>query len=545
MVALRVLLLPSLILVASLVNGSLLIAAEVLLLDFSSTSCGPCQEMRPVVQRLAAAGYRIRHVDIVKESALASQFKVDQVPTFVALVDGREQARMIGAGTYEELVGILTPRTSMPQGAVARGQSPDPVPNDSQGHLASVSGDGAPMSTYANLDTPQAGRIVELEDPNQAPLKSSQPPGNPFGNAAPLQSAQPSVAQPAPSAEHTKLLESTVKISVEDSSGTSAGTGTIVDAREGQALLLTCGHLFRESAGKGPIVVTFYQATPSGAQVRETAQGTLLNYDLERDLALVVVKPTTPVQALPIAPMNTQLAPGSGVRTVGCNGGANPTVLESQITTIDRYQGPPNVEVAGAPVEGRSGGGLFNAAGQLIGVCFAADPQSNEGLYASLPSIQAKLDSMQLSLVYQTPSLSSANPAAPTQAAAVPPAQPTADEFASVPVPNMAVRDMAIRGQDAIEEPRDEFASIPAPVSQVQALNSDEQMALAEIQRRGLNSEVICIIRPQDPTGKSEVITLNNVSPGFVDALSKQQSASGGMPTMSSPATAAAGRLLR
>jgi S1-C subfamily serine protease len=544
MVVLRVFSLPCFIVAVSLVvNSSQLGAAEVMLLDFGSTSCAPCQEMRPVVQRLAAAGYRVRHVDIVKESALASQFKVDQVPTFVALVDGREQARMIGAGTYEELVGILTPRASEPQGAVARGQSPDPLPNDSRAPLAAVNGAAAPMPTYTNLDTPQAGRIVEIEDPNQAPLRNSPPPGNPFGNAAPLQSAQPPVAQSAPSADHAKLLESTVKISVEDSNGTSAGTGTIVDARAGQALLLTCGHLFRESAGKGPITVTFYQATPSGAQIRETATGTLLNYDLERDLALVVVKAASPVKALAIAPANTPLAPGSAVKTVGCNGGANPTVLESQITTIDRYQGPPNVEVAGAPVEGRSGGGLFNAAGQLIGVCFAADPQSNEGLYASLPSIQAKLDSMQLSLVYQTPSLSSENPAASTQAAA-PPAQPTAEEFASVPVPNMAVRDTAIRGQDAIEEPGNEFASVPSSAPQSQVLSADEQAALAEIQRRGLNSEVICIIRPQDPTGKSEVITLNNVSPGFVDALSNQQSASGGMP-MSSPATAAAGRLLR
>jgi thiol-disulfide isomerase/thioredoxin len=537
MVALRVFSLPCLILAAScVVNGGVLSAAEVMLLDFSSTSCAPCQEMRPVVQRLAAAGYKIRHVDIVKESALASQFKVDQVPTFVALVDGREQARMIGAGSYEELVQILTPRAP---GAQVRGQSPDPAVNNSQAHLASVNGNGAPMSTYADLDTPQAGRIIELEDPNKQPLRNAAPPANPFGNAAPQQPTHAPVAQAAPSAEHAKLLESTVKISVEDAEGTSAGTGTVVDAREGQALLLTCGHLFRESAGKGPITVTFYQSTPSGAQVRETAVGTLLNYDLERDLALVVVKPASPVKALPIAPMNTQLAPGSGVRTVGCNGGANPTVLESQITTIDRYQGPPNVEVAGAPVEGRSGGGLFNSAGQLIGVCFAADPQSNEGLYASLPSIQAKLDSMQLSLVYQTPSLSSATATSVTQAA--PPMEPTPapDAFASVPIP-----DVAIRGQDAIEEPVDEFSSIPASVSQSQPMSSDEQAALAEIQRRGLNSEVICIIRPQDPTGKSEVITLNNVSPGFVDALSKQQAAARGG-ALTSPTTAAAGRLLR
>jgi hypothetical protein len=43
---------------------------------------------------------------------------------------------------------------------------------------------------------------------------------------------------------------------------------------------------------------------------------------------------------------------------------------------------------------------------------------------------------------------------------------------------------------------------------------------LEEIQRRGAHSEVICIIRPHSPDGKSEVITLPNASPEFVQALS-------------------------
>ena len=35
------------------------------------------------------------------------------------------------------------------------------------------------------------------------------------------------------------------------------------------------------------------------------------------------------------------------------------------------------------------------------------------------------------------------------------------------------------------------------------------------------DSEVVCIIRPQDPGGKSEVITLDRVSPEFVRALGR------------------------
>ena len=506
------------IVASAIVSSTNLCAADILLLDFGSAACAPCQEMRPVVQRLAAAGYRVRYVDIAREPALAAQFKVDQVPTFVALIDGRENARMMGTGTYEELQQMLAPRGEV------RGQSPDPVQVPSVQHLAPMSGTAQPMTAYDGLDTPQA-----------------PPTSNPFSNAAVVQAAV------APSANHAQLLEATVKISVEDSSGNSAGTGTIVDARDGAALLLTCGHLFRESAGKGPITVTFYQSTPAGAQIRETAVGQLLNYDLERDLALVVVRPGSAVKAMPVAPANTPLAPGATVTTVGCNGGANPTVLESSITTIDRYQGPPNVEVAGAPVEGRSGGGLFNRAGQLIGVCFAADPQSNEGLYASLTSIQAKLDSLKLGIVYQSPSTTiqaaGIQAAAPIQASPVQTAQAIEDpmdrpaQFSSIPEPAMSVR-----GQDDVAEriPA-EFAIMETGIGSQQPLSSSERAALEEIQQRGLKSEVICIIRPHDPSGKSEVITLNNVTPQFVDALSKPGSATANR----SPATEAAGQLLR
>ena len=72
------------------------------------------------------------------------------------------------------------------------------------------------------------------------------------------------------------------------------------------------------------------------------------------------------------------------------------------MTNVDRYQGPPNIEAGGAPIEGRSGGGLFNSAGQLVGVCFAADYEGNEGLYTALESIHDELDHLGLSDIYRS-----------------------------------------------------------------------------------------------------------------------------------------------
>ena len=313
----------------------------------------------------------------------------------------------------------------------------------------------------------------------------------------------------------------------------------MIDAREGATLILTCGHLFRTSEGKGPVTVTLYSATPQGAQVRETVPGQLFHYDLDRDLAFIIIRPQSAVRIRPIAPANTLLAPGIPVTTVGCNHGENPTAIPSQVTTIDRYQGAPNVQVAGAPVEGRSGGGLFNASGQLIGVCFAADPQANEGLYASWRSIQQKLDELKLAMVYESPQgIAVASDSGPAQLVA-------AQSGSPVPQSMPGDQSVEIRGQDAVAANEPSPSSFTTGAAQVsQSLSSDEQVALEEIHRRGLNSEVICIIRPLDPAGKSEVITLNSVSPQFVGALAREHN-SATTSESSSPATAAAGQLLR
>jgi hypothetical protein len=248
----------------------------------------------------------------------------------------------------------------------------------------------------------------------------------------------------------------------------------------------------------------------------------LIEFDLERDLALVRLRPTAPVGSVAIAGVEGRgLAPNVAVTSVGCSHGEAPTAIDSRVSAIDRFEGPPNVEVAGAPVEGRSGGGLFNAEGKLVGVCYAAEPQADEGLYVSLPAIYRKLDSLNLSMIYRGGVGSQLAPPAQSIASSLASSQPPS----RTPQPQAlaAIPPFAVRGQ----EPEAVHAMTPA-----------ERAALEEIRRRGADSEVICIIRSHDPAGKSEVITLNNASPAFVRALSdpaaRQRSA-----------TAAAGQLLR
>jgi hypothetical protein len=98
--------------------------------------------------------------------------------------------------------------------------------------------------------------------------------------------------------------------------------------------------------------------------------------------------------AVPVARLmdhREMLREGESVFSWGCDNGAFPSKRDSRISKLNRYLGPANVEVAGKPVQGRSGGGLFNSRGELIGVCYAADDELDEGLYNAPEVVYAQL----------------------------------------------------------------------------------------------------------------------------------------------------------
>jgi hypothetical protein len=301
------------------------------------------------------------------------------------------------------------------------------------------------------------------------------------------------------------LLSATVRLHVEDASGRSFGTGTIIDARSGEALVITCGHLFRASQGKGTVMVDLFEAGPQGLRVAGQVPGQLISYDLDRDVALLSIRPNRPVGIAPVAPPGTAIARGDRAASIGCSNGQDPTLLATRITSHDPSQGPPNTKASGAPVEGRSGGGLFDSQGQLIGVCFAADYEGNEGLYAALDSIHDELDRLGLQGIYAKSPTETPAPAAQSvvrgQEPPLVPVTPAPEPLAVGPTAAVAVN------------PTEPTAPVP------QGLNAAEQAAFEEIMSRAATHEVICIIRPKEPGGQSEVIALDNVSPEFIRAL--------------------------
>lgn len=460
-------------------------AQQVTLLDFYLPTCGPCRAMAPTVDRLAATGVAVRKVDGQAEPQLAQRFNVTSYPTFIAVADGREVGRVVGATSYDELARMVAPAGKP---------------------TISTVNNIAPAAPAANMPQTVGGDLGP-------------------GQAAP------------PTSEQLALVGAAVRITVEDPAGRSFGTGTVIDARQGEALVVTCAHLFRNEEGQpntdtSRMKAEFYAPSPNGPQVTQQSGVTLLSYDFDSDVALVSVRPQAPVPAAKVAGSTASIVVGDAISTVGCDLGANPSVRTGQLVSHNPTHRPANIVATGAPIQGRSGGGIFNSRGELIGVCFGSDEKANEGLYATLESVHAQLDKLNLSDIYRgnnTPmTLASATTALPPATTPAPApmvaAAPMADPSQLVPVnaPRSDEAAPVMRGQNAwgSEAPA---ASTASAAWDPAAMSSVERAALSEIATRAADSEVVLVIRPKTPGAKSEILTLDSVSPQFLQALEAMQ----------------------
>jgi S1-C subfamily serine protease len=501
-------------------------SGDVLLLDFTASWCGPCRQMAVLVGQIATAGWPVRHVDVDREHDLVRRFGVTGVPCYVVLVKGREVGRIDGATTREALEQLLA--KSGPALGGAEPARATAAATDVAGVPLPVATAAAPLATEPHPPTvpePPATRLAaDAVSPTAAePIAAHVVPA--AATEPPLPAATASRGDLA-----RRLLHATARLRVEDASGVSWGTGTVIDCRQGEALILTCGHIFRDSAGKGRVAVDLF-APDAGRGI--AAQ--VVSWDLKRDLALVSVFTDASLEPVRVGDTERRVTPGEAVVTVGCNGGADPTIHHSRVTAVDKYLGPPNVQVAGQPVQGRSGGGLFAIDGTLVGVCNAADPADNEGLFAALPAIHEQLEEAGLAFVYRAVYPSGGLDAVADAAGAGGPPLPVlpaempdvsfdrrsrsdALPTASIAPPG-AVAPAAVPLEAAAEQ-------VPAPVAAPPVapggLSSGERALVDHVRRQGGKAEVICIVRPHGAADdSSEVFVLKDSTRGFVDRLSE------------------------
>jgi thiol-disulfide isomerase/thioredoxin len=493
-------LLGALVCTLAISSGGESSGGQVELLHFESQSCAACRTMDATVERLSKAGHAIRHIDASEDVDTAQKYQVRRVPCFVVLVDGQERDRHEGTASFDRLNSMIV-----------------------QARRASVANDAA--------DEPSGEQFVSTTASQRA-------------------------TKPSAAAVRQSALNSTVRIRLEDRPGiVSYGTGTIIDVRDDHALVITCGHLFRDFGNNGRVTV---DAIVDGA--KRTVDAKLLDYDLEYEIGLLVMSPGGVVESVRVANTDGQPEPAQPLFSVGCNGGADPTIMETKVTAIDRFTGAPNLECTGSPVQGRSGGGLFNEAGQLVAICFGALGGEQRGAYSGLPTVHWLLKKHNLSDVYEGTASSAAGATLVADGGAVvvedrpeveapKPKKPVASRPKSRSAGELvAAQDNGSftspddRTKPPVKPRREESASeevaesappkkASAPKTQAPAAGRsrlgevlDEQ--LAKMDPSAEEAQVICIVKPKGkPSAKPKVLVLENPSNEFLTRLAQERQA--------------------
>ena len=513
------------------------------LLDFSASWCGPCQQMMPVVHRLQKQGYAIRTVDVDREPALAQRFNISHMPTFVLIVKGQEKQRFTGMLSEAQLrrMASMIPQKSAVRPAPKKPLSVTGVSRESAAErkgLIDKIGDALSGRT-----DPASNKTSDPPRPSQADVVRA----NIGDTATPKFTRDP--------------MEVCTRIRVKDSSGMDIGSGTIIHSEPGRTLILTCGHIFRHFDNTGLIEVDVFQGDRP-----KMYDGELVKFDLKADVGLISISTLDTLAAARVS--RQSLNSGQLVFSVGCGGGEPPSKLQHRVTSTTKFPAG-YVECTGTPIQGRSGGGLFTVNGEVSGVCVLADPAARRGLYTSLETIHALLDRCGLSSIYRnaaevTEPLFVAQPAdaeqdADDRADSVAQLATNQDELPPFVEPEfatgLAAGEAAMPGdelptellpgsQDQGVSTPDAFAGVLALVSGLsqkeaagQGAHPEESRVSqprrpfvspnAELLRGNLEvargAEVVCVIRDRNkPDGPSRIVIIHEASDRFVSDLTSE-----------------------
>lgn len=333
----------------------------------------------------------------------------------------------------------------------------------------------------------------------------------------------PAVAANASPDPRQLAYQATVRLRVDDGQGTSHATGTVIHRVEQEALVVTCGHVFRDSRGKGKINVDlgFERGEPL------TVTGNLVSWDADNhDIALVAIPCPLPIQPMPVARPDLAINTGTPVFSLGCDHGQPPTERSSVLKAITRYSGINKYDIVGRPVDGRSGGGLFTDDGQLVGVCNAAAVEVDEGIYTGLQSVWWQLNHANLAHLFPSPA--TATPAA--QVAGSNGTSPPPSRLASVS--GEALHNPPVRTGEARPDEQ-------TPVNQPAVFRGGgvPVRTAGHPATRG-SMEMIVVIRSVDDPGQTRTITIANPDQHLLKML--DQAGSGSLDQPSPPARMAA-----
>ena len=370
-------------------------AQEIVVLEFIEKDAPQCERTNPLVDEMRRKGYPIQLVErATGGDVLFEQYDVENTPTFVFLVDGKEKERLVVekesvTETRDRLLALFRKsRNEISKGketVTTRGQVPE---------LERFATSGAQY----NPPQPKYGRTAPISAKRDA-APSINAPSNGVAVGAPREAnsygVERSISQVCPT-------QVRAFVGVRGSNEERIGSGVVVHYNEeyGEALTLVPATLFAGISDPTNMTNTTLDIISSPSGARENVVGQCVFCDVQAGLAFVAARVASPVA--PVAFLPTNDAPRVGeaavVATFNNNNEFVPTQREIMSCDFGSFR------LSSGDGADRRGSGVFLVRNERLYFTglYTSNDEEGRGVVASIAAVnQILLANGNLTTVYR------------------------------------------------------------------------------------------------------------------------------------------------